>query len=111
MAATILTIADLAARLETDARTTRKFLRTITPADEQPGKGARWAIEARKVQSLQAKFRKFNADAEAAAKARTEVVLDPLFATDDSTTDFQEAMKQGDTVIATTERHDLTIDA
>lgn len=65
--ATILTVTDLAARLDTDARTTRKFLRTITPADAQPGKGSRWSIEAKQVQSLKAKFKKFQAEAEAKA--------------------------------------------
>lgn len=63
MAATILTVTDLAARLDTDARTTRKFLRTITPIESQPGKGSRWAIEARQVQSLKSKFKKFSDDA------------------------------------------------
>jgi len=63
---TTLNITDLAARLDTDARTTRKFLRTITPADAQPGKGSRWSIEAKQVQSLKAKFKKFSAEAEAA---------------------------------------------
>lgn len=90
---TKLNITELAAKLDTDARTTRKFLRTITPADAQPGKGSRWEIEARSVQSLKSKFKKFSADAEIAAAKRAEVVLDPLFATDDSTSDFAEAMK------------------
>lgn len=59
MAATLLNIADLAARLDTDARTTRKFLRSITPADEQPGKGKRWAVPAAKVRTLQSQFKKY----------------------------------------------------
>lgn len=62
MAATTLTVTDLAARLDTDARTTRKFLRSITPADEQPGKGSRWGIPATQVRSMQAKFKKFQAE-------------------------------------------------
>jgi hypothetical protein len=73
--ATILTVTDLALRLDTDARTTRKFLRTITPIDAQPGKGSRWAIEARQVQSLKSKFKKFADDA-AKDAAAPEVVLD-----------------------------------
>lgn len=41
-------IAALASHLDTDARTTRKFMRSITPAEGQPGKGSRWAIDASK---------------------------------------------------------------
>lgn len=39
-----LTTAQAAAELETDGRTLRKFLRSVTPKDEQPGKGSRWEI-------------------------------------------------------------------
>lgn len=60
-----ITIAELATTLETDARTTRKFMRAITPKDAQPGKGSRWAIEKREVRSLRSKFSKFAAEEEA----------------------------------------------
>lgn len=71
-AAPILTPADLAAELGTDARTARKFLRAITPREEQPGKGARWAIKGTKtnIATMQKKFRKFQEEAEAAKAAR-----------------------------------------
>lgn len=78
MAATILTVTDLAAKLDTDARTTRKFLRTITPADAQPGKGSRWGIPATQVRSMQSKFKKFQAEAAEAAKAPRELDHDGL---------------------------------
>lgn len=39
-----ITTTEFAAELETDTRTARKFLRSITPKDQQPGKGARWEI-------------------------------------------------------------------
>lgn len=70
--APVLSPADLAAELGTDARTTRKFLRAITPRDEQPGKGARWAIKGTKtnIATMQKKFRKFQEEAEAAKAAR-----------------------------------------
>jgi len=55
-------IAALATALDTDARTTRKFMRSITPADAQPGKGSRWAIEKREVASLRKKFATYLAD-------------------------------------------------
>lgn len=64
-------IATLATELNTDARTTRKFLRTITPADAQPGKGSRWAIEKREVRSLRAKFAKFSTELADAKLAKT----------------------------------------
>lgn len=41
-----MTPQELAIELSTDARTTRKFLRAITPRDAQPGKGSRWAVPA-----------------------------------------------------------------
>lgn len=58
----MLTIADLATTLDTDARTTRKFLRTITPREEQPGKGSRWAIEKKRVPALKKAFATYLAD-------------------------------------------------
>jgi hypothetical protein len=61
---------ELADRLGTDARTARKFLRSITPKDAQPGKGSRWAIEAKQVTSLKSQFSKFTAAAEKAKQDR-----------------------------------------
>lgn len=61
-----ITVTDLALELDTDARTARKFLRSITDADAQPGKGSRWAIEKREVRSMKSKFTKFIAAAEKA---------------------------------------------
>lgn len=61
-----ITVTELATELNTDSRTARKFLRSITEKDAQPGKGSRWAIEKREVRSMKAKFAKFekaNADA------------------------------------------------
>jgi hypothetical protein len=51
-----MTPAELATELGTDARTTRKFLRSITPRDAQPGKGSRWSIEKKQLRSLRTKF-------------------------------------------------------
>lgn len=65
-----ITVTDLALELNTDPRTTRKFLRSITPADAQPGKGSRWAIEKREVRSLKSKFTKFTAEQETARLER-----------------------------------------
>ena len=80
-----LTPADLAAELGTDARTARKFLRSITPRDEQPGKGSRWAIKGTKTeiarlrkgftafQAAQDEARAKRAEAKAAEEATIEV--------------------------------------
>ena len=51
-----ITVQEFATAIDTDARTARKFLRSVTPADAQPGKGSRWAIEKRDVRSLTKKF-------------------------------------------------------
>lgn len=43
-----MTPTEFAATVDSDGRTVRKFLRSITPKDEQPGKGSRWALAADK---------------------------------------------------------------
>lgn len=63
-----LTVKEFAAKVDTDGRTARKFLRSITPKDDQPGKGARWAIEAKKVASLKKGFNTWNEARIAAAE-------------------------------------------
>jgi hypothetical protein len=67
-----LTPAELADLLGTDSRTTRKFLRSITPRDEQPGKGSRWAIPGTKssIATLTKKYAKWVEAQEAARVAR-----------------------------------------
>lgn len=67
-----ITVPELATELGTDGRTARKFLRSITPKDEQPGKGGRWTIEKSAVRSLKSKFTAFQAAAKAKADARAE---------------------------------------
>ena len=67
-----------AIELTTDARTARKFLRSVTPADEQPGKGSRWAIEKRDIRSLKSKFAKFvAAETERKVKATEPATDEP----------------------------------
>lgn len=39
-----ISTAEFAAALHTDPKTVRKYLRSVTPKDEQPGKGSRWAL-------------------------------------------------------------------
>ena len=67
-----LSPAALAEVLGTDARTTRKFLRSITPKEDQPGKGSRWEVKGTKanIASLVKRFAAFTADEDAAKAAR-----------------------------------------
>lgn len=65
-----ITVSEFATELDTDPRTARKFLRSVTPADDQPGKGSRWAIEKRDIRSLRSKFTKWTTAQEAAKNDR-----------------------------------------
>ena len=51
-----ITVKELSEELDTTPRTARKFLRHITPSDEQPGKGGRWQIEKRALRGLKKQF-------------------------------------------------------
>lgn len=66
-----ITTAQFATELGTDGRTVRKFLRSITPKDEQPGKGSRWEIDGskRSINTMKKNFDKWNA-AQLEAKAK-----------------------------------------
>jgi hypothetical protein len=98
-AAATLTPAELAAELGTDARTARKFLRSITPKDEQPGKGSRWALKGTKtaIAAYRKQFTAFEtAQAEAkakreAARAAAEVTpeIEPEIAADEIETELE----------------------
>lgn len=57
-----MTVTELAEVLGTDGRTTRKFLRSITPKESQPGKGSRWEIEKKSVRSLKSQYAKYAAE-------------------------------------------------
>jgi len=69
-----ITVTELAEALGTDNRTTRKFLRSITPKADQPGKGSRWAIEKKDTRGLKTAFAKY--EAAKALKADPEVADD-----------------------------------
>lgn len=65
-----MTVADLSTELGTDPRTARKFLRTVTPRDEQPGKGGRWSIERKSLRSLKKQFAEYEERIAARAASR-----------------------------------------
>lgn len=58
--AQILTTAEVAAELDTDPRTLRKFLRSDASPLDSVGKGSRYAIEKRSIRSLRSKFAKWD---------------------------------------------------
>lgn len=80
MTASTLTPAEFAEQVDSDGRTVRKFLRSITPKDEQPGKGSRWQLPGtkREVTKLTKQFHEWEAAQQAARaeKAAAEVVED-----------------------------------
>jgi hypothetical protein len=57
----VLTTAQVAEKLGTDARTLRKFLRSDACKVESVGKGSRYQIEAKQVQQLRSQFTKWGA--------------------------------------------------
>lgn len=73
-----ITVSELAVILDADARTTRRFLRSITPKENCPGKGARWAIEKREVRAMTKKFAAFSAAELAKKNARDEAKNAPI---------------------------------
>lgn len=54
-----ISINELSEELNTTPRTARKFLRSVTPVEDQPGKGGRWQIEKRALRSLKKQFATF----------------------------------------------------
>lgn len=68
-----ITVQELAGELGTDARTARKFLRSIIDKEQHPGKGSRWSIEKREIRGLRKKFAQY---AEGMRKAHSDPVDD-----------------------------------
>lgn len=56
MAAQTFSAKEVAAELDTDPRTLRKFLREVIPADEHPGQGGRWVLGKADVNKLKKQF-------------------------------------------------------
>lgn len=84
-----ITVSDLSTELGTDARTARKFLRSITPADAQPGKGGRWSIEKREVRSMKSKFSKWVAEVDEKRASRETPADAPTQGDDAEPTDAE----------------------
>lgn len=89
-----ITPKELAVRLESDGKTVRKFLRSITPKDEQPGKGNRWAIDSKRVTSLKKEFATWDEKRKAEIAARRAEKLAQDEASDES--DDQDEVLEDD---------------
>ncbi len=76
---------EFAAELETTPRIARKFLRSITEKENQPGKGSRWELPEtkREVSKLKKQF----IDWDAAQKAKAEAEADATDEVDTLTED------------------------
>lgn len=55
-AATTMSAKEVAQEFGTDARTLRKFLREVTPKEDQPGQGGRWTFTKGEATKLRKKF-------------------------------------------------------
>lgn len=77
-----ITTAEFAAELDTDTRTVRKFLRSITPKEDQPGKGARWVLEGNKrsINQMRKQFAEWTAARETPAEEPTVTEEDEVLA-------------------------------
>lgn len=66
MATKEITVKELAEALGSDPRTTRKFLRKVTPAEDHPGKGGRWTIDgsAKALRDFKKAFEQYSATPE-----------------------------------------------
>lgn len=56
-----ITPKEFAAKVGSDGRTVRKFLRSTAGMNDSVGKGQRWALESRQVASLAKKFAAWDA--------------------------------------------------
>jgi hypothetical protein len=70
----VITPTEFAVEVGSTGREVRKFLRSITPRDEQPGKGSRWQLAGTKpaVTKLSKQFAEWKTAQEAARAAREE---------------------------------------
>lgn len=97
---TTLTAKEFAARVNSDGRTVRKFLRADAKANgtEAPGKGSRWTIEAKQVRSLTTRFNAWKAanEAKAAEKANEDEVPEEVIEDEESIEDDPDTEPNSD---------------
>ena len=73
-----INIQDFATALEANPRTVRKFLRSVTPVENQPGKGGRWQIEKRDLRSLKKQFETYIEEHTRQAEAVPDEVIEVI---------------------------------
>jgi hypothetical protein len=69
-----LSAKEAARELGTDARTLRKFMRAVTPKEEQPGQGNRYHIEEETIPSLKEQFAAWSKPKTRATEPEAEAV-------------------------------------
>jgi hypothetical protein len=69
-----MTPSEFAVEVKSTGREVRKFLRSITPREDQPGKGSRWELAGTKrdITALSKKFESWKTAQDEARKAREE---------------------------------------
>src|SRR4051812_44851221 len=74
----VMSAKEMARELGTDARTFRKFMRSTTPKDEQPGQGKRWQFKGTKkeIDALKKKFSTWNTPRVAESEGPGRDVID-----------------------------------
>lgn len=91
-----MTTAQFAAEIGTDPKTLRKYLRSVTPRDEQPGKGSRWSLPGTKtaINAHRKSFAKWQKDqADAAAERAAKAAKDAQDALDETEDIDEDALE------------------
>ena len=88
-----INIQDFATALEANPRTVRKFLRSVTPVEDQPGKGGRWQIEKKDLRSLKKKFETY---IEEHTRPQAEVAEEVTEDTETVTEDTEDTIDQAE---------------
>ena len=88
-----INIQDLSTALEANPRTVRKFLRSVTPVENQPGKGGRWQIEKKNLRSLKKQFETYIEEHTRQAEAVSDEVIED---TETVTEDTEDTIDQAE---------------
>lgn len=67
-----MTTAQFAEKLHTDPRTARKFLRSVTDKENQPGKGSRWVLDTKDLPAQRKAFKVWDEARRQAAATQVE---------------------------------------
>jgi hypothetical protein len=73
-----LSAKEAAREIGCDARTFRKFMRSITAKEDQPGQGNRYSIEQRQMSRLKRQFAEWNTPKPKAEKPKKEAAIEEV---------------------------------